>query len=60
MDKIIELIRAIVRPIITMIAVASTVLLVLLQIPVPEWYQSLIIMIVSWWFATRTANRGGR
>ena len=60
MDDFIELIRAIVRPIITVMAVASTVMLISLQIPVPEWYQGLVLMIVTFWFATRTANRRGQ
>lgn len=60
LNNIVEFVRGIVRPILTVLAFASAVIMILAGIVVPEWYQNLVLTIIFWWFATRTANRGGR
>lgn len=51
-----ELLRAIVRPVVTIIFAAVIAQLVIETRPVPEWFLALAIPIIGWWFAERTVQ----
>lgn len=54
--KLMELVRAIVRPVITLGFSGILVYKVLVGVAVPEWFQTTTIGLITWWFAMRGAE----
>ena len=52
--KVIEFIKALIRPIITVMFAAVIVQLVTQEIEAPAWFLSLAIPCITWWFVDRT------
>ena len=48
-----EIIRSIVRPLVTVAGFGSVVYMVIEGITVPEWYWTLVASLVAFWFAGR-------
>lgn len=48
--------RALVRPIVTLSGWAVITYLVVEQLPIPDWYQVVVVGFTTWWFATRKNN----
>lgn len=59
MDTWLDIVRGLVRPIITVMAFGSVVVMILAGVTVPEWYKDLVAAIILWWFATRSAKSNG-
>lgn len=55
-NTIVEIIRAIARPAISVIFAAVIAQVVIETRPVPEWFLGLAIPIITWWFAERTVE----
>jgi hypothetical protein len=53
-NAVIEIIRAIARPAISVIFAAVIAQVVIEGIAVPEWFLALAIPCITWWFAERT------
>jgi hypothetical protein len=51
-----EVIKAIARPAISILFAAALVVVVLMGKPVPEWFLGLAIPIISWWFVERAVT----
>ena len=51
--KLMELVRAVVRPVITLGFSAILGYMVLDGQNPPEWFQTTTIGLITWWFATR-------
>jgi hypothetical protein len=51
-----EIFRAIARPAVTVIFAAVIAQAVIEGIAVPEWFLSLAIPCITWWFAERTVT----
>lgn len=49
-----EMLRAVARPVVTIIFTAVIAQAVIEGIPVPEWFLALAIPCITWWFAERT------
>jgi len=58
LDKISELIRAVVRPIVTVIAVVSTIFMIFIGTTIPTEWWPLLGVIITFWFATRKPSSG--
>jgi len=54
LNQILDLIRGIVKPIITGIGFTAVTIAILFQIDVPEWYRSTIIAMIAFWFGNRS------
>ncbi len=52
-----EFVRAVVRPILTVGSVGAAIAMVFLGIPLPQWLETMIGMMVAWWFADRTRGK---
>jgi len=52
----IEIVKAIARPAISIIFAIAIVILVIMGNPVPEWFLGLAIPIISWWFVERAVT----
>lgn len=48
-----ELIRSLVRPIVTVAVLGTVCYMAMAQLPVPDWLLTLTGTIVAWWFADR-------
>ena len=53
LEKLEGFARTIVRPTVTLALVAVASLMVLRALEVAQWYQTLVVGIVSYWFASR-------
>lgn len=51
-----EMIRAIARPVLTVIFAAVIAQCVIEGIDVPQWFLALAIPCITWWFAERTVS----
>ena len=51
-----EIVRAIVRPVITLGGWCSLIYMVIKGITIPEWYWTAVIGFTSFWFAARMNN----
>jgi len=49
-----QIVRALVRPVVTVIFAAVIAQAVIEGINPPEWFVSMAIPIISWWFVERT------
>ena len=56
MNPVVEIIRAIARPAISVIFAAVIAQVVVEGITPPTWFLSLAIPIIGWWFAERTVT----
>lgn len=52
-DKLMELVRAVVRPIITLSGWAFIIYSLIVGATVPEWFWTAAVSLVTWWFADR-------
>jgi hypothetical protein len=52
----IEIVKAIARPAISILFAVALVVMVIMGNPVPEWFLGLAIPIISWWFVERTVT----
>lgn len=57
MKDIIELIRASVRPVVTLILVSAAVAVVMVELEAPPQFWSLTEMALVFWFATRPQEK---
>lgn len=46
-------VRGLVRPIITLLVVGSAIAFVAVQLAVPEWFRDMAIMVTGFWFGSR-------
>ena len=53
-----DMVRAIVRPVVTLIAFLSLPWFIATGTDIPEWYQVLVVTIVLSWFQTRKPSNG--
>ena len=53
-NPVVDIIRAIARPAISVIFAAVIAQLVIEGITAPEWFLALAIPCITWWFAERT------
>jgi hypothetical protein len=53
-DVFTEMLRAVARPVITVIFTAVIAQAVVERIEVPQWFLALAIPCITWWFAERT------
>jgi len=53
-NAVVEIIRAIARPAISVIFAAVIAQVVIEGIAVPDWFLALAIPAITWWFAERT------
>ena len=58
MKDILEFMRGVVRPAVTLGAVAATVAMLFIGLDIPDWWQVMLASIVAFWFAQRTAKKG--
>ena len=56
MNPVVDIIRAIARPAISVIFAAVIAQLVIEGISAPEWFLALAIPCITWWFAERTVT----
>ena len=59
LERLEALARTIVRPAVTMILVVVASWMVMGTKELPDWYQTLVVSIVSYWFGQRASNNGG-
>ena len=55
-NGLMALIRAVVRPLVTISGWGAVLGMVLTQTPIPEWFQVSVIGLTTWWFATRKSG----
>ena len=59
---LLEFIRGLVRPVITLFVVLSAIALVFLNIfypvEIPDWYTTILGVVVTFWFVTRKDQNG--
>ena len=53
LKEILDFIRGLVRPVITLTVLGSLVGMILLRIPIPDQYWQLAMAVAIFWFATR-------
>jgi hypothetical protein len=53
LDKIANFSRNVTRPWLTKIGFGTLVVAVLLQIEVPAWFQTMVSMMIAFWFGQR-------
>ena len=51
-----EVVKAIARPAISILFAVALVVMVIMGNPVPEWFLGLAIPIISWWFVERAVT----
>jgi hypothetical protein len=51
-----EMLRAVARPVVTIIFTAVIAQVVIERIDVPQWFLALAIPCITWWFAERTVT----
>jgi hypothetical protein len=51
-----EMLRAVARPVVTVIFTAVIAQAVLERIEVPQWFLALAIPCITWWFVERTVT----
>lgn len=56
--QVLDLVRGLVRPVVTLVLVVSVTLMVFGRISVPEWYVTLVGTAVGFWFASRSGGSG--
>ena len=52
-----DFLRALTRPVVTIIFAAVIAQVVVERIDAPEWAIGLMIMVISWWFVERSVKR---
>jgi hypothetical protein len=55
-DVFTEMLRAVARPVITIIFTAVIAQAVIERIEVPQWFLALAIPCITWWFIERTVT----
>jgi hypothetical protein len=58
MKDILELIRGLVRPTVTWGTVAAIIAMLMLSVPIPEWFQVMASVIIGFWFGQRENKDG--
>ena len=53
LEKLEGFARTVVRPVVTLALVAVASLMVLRALPLAEWYQTMVVAVVSFWFGSR-------
>ena len=53
-----DMVRAVVRPVVTLVAFLSLVWFIAAKVVVPDWYQVFVVTIVLSWFQTRKPSNG--
>ena len=53
-NAVVQIIRAIARPAISVIFAAAIAQVVIEGRPVPEWFLGLAVPTIAWWFTSRT------
>ena len=51
-----DLVRGLVRPIVTLALVLTVSFMVLQALSVPDWYQQMVGMVIAFWFGQRTVG----
>ena len=51
-----EVVKAVARPSISILFAVALVVMVIMGNPVPEWFLGLAIPIISWWFVERAVT----
>ena len=59
MAKVTEFIRSLVRPLSTVGLLAVASFMILRAATVPDWYQTLVVSALAYWFGSRTTNGHG-
>ena len=57
-ERFLHLVRGIVRPSLTWLGFIAALLFVYLKIDLPEWMQTMIAMMVAFWFSQRVPPNG--
>lgn len=56
-ETILELVRGLIRPTITWLGFGAIIAMLFLEMDIPEWYQAIIVALISYWFAERNARK---
>mgnify|MGYP001573202101 CR=1 FL=1 len=54
--KLMELVRTIVRPAITVLGFGTITYMVIAEAKIPEWYWTSVVGNTAWWFADRNST----
>ena len=52
-----DLVRGLVRPLVTLVLVLTVSLLVLRGVEIPDWYQRMTELVVGFWFLQRMMGK---
>lgn len=55
-SKLMEMVRAVVRPVVTLSGWGAIIFMLLDGQDVPEWFQVVVVGLSTWWFASRQAE----
>ena len=58
MKDTMELIKGLIRPIITLGTVGALTAMIFLSVTIPDWFQVMVAGIIAYWFASRTNGNG--
>ncbi len=50
-------IRGLVRPVVTVMMVGAAIVMIIGDIVIPEWFTTLVIAAVSFWFGSRLTKK---
>ena len=53
-----DTIRGLVRPLVTIAGFGTLIAMIILKVQVPDWFQVMVGMMISYWFASRKTTNG--
>jgi hypothetical protein len=56
--EFIDLMRAMIRPLITLLLVVASIAFIAFGAAMPDWFRDVVLIVVGFWFGTRESRPG--